>query len=257
MAFDPSKVAVNNPETVEEAKDPSVLGRLSDLYKMRIRLCDKKGSLIGTDQVVAVAIDSEMTVESQYSSPFEASNPEHKLPTLLGMLQSGDWVNTFDSVMSNVFGIELSGDKKESLNQLEGRSNLTKQNSTQIFVSSQPVTIPATLYFGAWENAKTEVEDQIRLLQQWSLPAELAEGSLVAEVAQDMSLKSLFPSTAPPFVAVYYGGKKILPLLIQSVSAPMVVPMDSDGNRMQLQVQITFVSRTAWDANNITQMYGG
>jgi len=257
MTFDPSKVAVNNPETVEEAKDPSVLGKLSDLYKMRIRLCDKKGSLLGTDQVVAVAIDAEMTVESQYSSPFDSINPEHRWPTLLGMLQSGDWVSTLDSAMSNIFGVKLSGDTKENLEKIEGRSNLTKQNSTQIFVSSQPVTIPATLYFGAWENAKTEVEDQIRLLQQWSLPVELVEGSLIKEVVENRTLESLFPSKVPPFVAVYYGGKKFLPLLIQSVSAPMVVPMDSDGNRMQLQVQITFVSRTAWDANNITQMYGG
>lgn len=257
MTYDPSQVAVNQPEVRQEYTDASVMGKLSDLYKMRIHLCDKTGNSLGENQVVAVAIDAEMTVESQYSTPFEASNPEHKLPTLMGMLQSGDWVNTLDSVMSNVFGIALSGDKKESLNQLEGRSNLTKQNSTQIFVSSQPVTIPATIYFGAWENAKTEVENQIRLLQQWALPAELAEGSLVAEVVENMSLTSLFPSSVPPFVAVHYGGKKIMPMLIQSVSAPMVVPMDKDGNRMQLQVQITFVSRTAWDANNITQMYGG
>lgn len=256
MTYDSSQVAVNQPEATREYKDVSVMGKLNDLYKMRIHLCDKEGNSLGENQVVAVAIDAEMTVENQYSTPFEASNLAQTLPTLVGMLQAGDWVNTFDSVMSSLFGIQLSGDKKESLNQLQGRSSLTKQNSTQIFVASQPVTISATIYFGAWENAKTEVEDQIRLLQQWASPVELIEG-LLTEVAENMSLKSLFPSTAPPFVAVYYGGKKIMPLLIQSVSAPMVVPMDSKGNRMQLQVQITFVSRTSWDANNITQMYGG
>lgn len=257
MTYDPTQVTANQPEVTKEFKDPSVLGKLNDVYKMRIRLCDKEGKELGGDQVVCVAIDAEMTLESQYSTPFEASNPEHKLPTLMGMLQSGDWVNTLDTAMSNVFGIELSGDKKESLEALQGRSNLTKQNSTQIFVSSQPVSIPATLYFGAWKDAKKEVEDQVRLLQQWSLPIELATGSIVNEVLTDMSLTALFPSQAPPFVAMYYGGKKIVPLLIQSVSAPLVVPMDGDGNRMQLQVQVTFVSRTAWDANNINQMYGG
>lgn len=257
MTFDPNKVVANKPQAKAKFNNASNMGKLSNLYQMRIRLCDKTGAEQGTEQVVGIAINGELAVESQYSTPFEQSNPEHKLPTLMGMLQTGDWVNTLDSAMSNVFGIELSGDKKEALNKLEGRSNLTKTNSTQVFVSSAPITIPVTLYFGAWESAKVEVEDQIRLLQQWALPKSLAEGSIVAEFTKDASLESLFPSEVPPYVALYYGGKRYLPLLIQSVSAPLVVPMDESGNRMQLEVQVNFVSRTAWDAGNITHVYGG
>lgn len=256
MAYNPPQATANQPEAETKFKNASVMGKLSDLYKFRIRMCDKDGKEQGDDQVVAVAIDAEMSLESQYSNPFEQSNPEHRMPTLMGMLQSGDWVNTLDSVLSNVFGVELSGDRKDALNKLQGRSNLTKTNSTQIFVSSQPVTISATLYFGAWQDAKIEVEDQVRLLQQWALPVKLAEGTIINEFAKDASIESLFPSIVPPYVAVYYGGKKYVPLLIQSVSAPLVVPMDGEGNRMQLQVQVTLVSRTAWDANNINKIYG-
>lgn len=257
MTFDPTKVTSNKPKAAAKFKNGSALGNLSDLYKMRIRLCDKDGVEQGDDQVVAVAIDAEMALESQYANPFDQSNPEHKLPTMMGMLQSGDWVNTLDSVMSNVFGVNLSGDRKEQLNALQGRSNLTKQNSTNIFISSQPVNIPATLYFGAWYDAKTEVENQVRLLQKWSLPVELVEGSLVGEFAEKQSLEALFPSKVPPYVAVYYGGKRYFPLLLSQCSAPLVVPMDSGGNRMQLQVQINLLSRTAWDAQNIDQFYTG
>lgn len=257
MTFDPTKVTSNTPEAATKFKNATSLGKLSDLYKMRIRLCDKEGVEQGDEQVIAVAIDAELSVESQYSNPFDQSNPEHKLPTLMGMLQSGDWVNTLDTAMNSMFGIQLSGDKKEQLNTLQGKSNLTKQNSTNIFVSTQPVSIPATLYFGAWEDAEIEVENQVRLLQKWSLPVELAEGSLVSEFAENMSLESLFPSTVPPYVAIYYGGKRYFPLLINSCSAPMVVPMDGGGNRMQLQVQVNFLSRTAWDAKNIDQIYSG
>ena len=257
MAYNTGNTVSNAPEEKVQFKNSAVLGKLSDLYQMRIRLCDKEGKEEDSNQVVALATSSEMSLEAQYSTPFEQSNPEHKLPTLMGMLQSGDWVTTLDSAMTNMFGIQLSGDKKESLNALQGRSNLTKTNSTQVFVSSQPVTIPVTLCFSAWEDAKTEVEDQVKLLQQWTLPKELAEGSIVAEFAKDASLTSLFPSTVPPYVAVYYGAKCYSPLLIQSVSAPLVAPMDSSGNRMHLEVQITLVSRTAWDANNITKMYEG
>ena len=34
-------------------------------------------------------------------------------------------------------------------------------------------------------------------------------------------------------------------------------PMDSDGNRMYAQVQVTFVSRTAWDMKDIEAIYRG
>ena len=257
MSIDPTKVVANKPRAKAKFNNPSNMGKLSNLYQMRIRLCDKEGVEEGTDQVVAVAISGELALESQYSTPFDQYNLGNRMPTVMGMAQTGDWVNTLDSGLSNVFGIELSGDKKEALNRLEGRSNLTKINSTQVFVSAASVTIPATIYFGAWESAKVEVEDQIRLLQQWALPKELAKGSIVAEFNQNASLESLFPSEAPPYVAVYYGGKRYLPLLIQTVSAPLVVPMDAEGNRMQLEVQVTFMSRTAWDAANINQVYGG
>lgn len=257
MAYDQTKVVANQPKADVPFKNNAVMGKLSDLYQMRIRLCDKEGKELGGDQLVAAVIDAEMTVESQYSTPFENSNPEQKMPTLMGQLQTGEWANTADSILSNVFGIELSESTKESMSKLEGRSNLTKANSTQVFVSSQPINMPMTLFFSAWQNAKVEVEDQIKLLQQWSLPQKLADGSLLAEVAEGRSLESLFPSITPPFVALYYGGKRYFPMLISSCSAPLAVPMDKGGNRMQLQVQVTFLSRTAWDAQNINQLYTG
>lgn len=256
MTYDLAKATANQPEAEKQFNNNSSMGKLSDLYQMRIRLCDKKGVELGGDQVVATVIDAEMTLESQYSNPFENMNPEHKLPTLVGMLQSGDGADIAGTALSNVFGVQLSENTKESMNNFVGRSALTKINSTQIFVSSQPVTIPATLLFSTWENAKVEVEDQIKLLQQWSLPQELVE-SLIKEVTENKSLESLFPSTAPPYVAVYYGGKRYFPMLISSCSAPLSAPMDNEGNRMQLQVQVTFLSRTAWDAANINQLYTG
>lgn len=257
MAYDQTKVVANQPKADVPFKNNAVMGKLSDLYQMRIRLCDKEGKELGGDQLVAAVIDAEMTVESQYTTPFENSNPEQKLPTLLGMLQAGTGAETASQV-SKAFGITLSEETEESLNRFQGRSNLTKANSTQVFVSSQPINLPATLLFSAWQNAKIEVEDQIKLLQQWSLPKELVEGTLLGNAAENgFSVDSAFPSTAPPYVAVYFGGKRYFPMLISSCSAPLAVPMDTGGNRMQLQVQVTFLSRTAWDAQNINQLYTG
>ncbi|OTG87866.1 hypothetical protein [Acinetobacter sp. ANC 3813] len=260
MAYNPVKVedvVSNKTKAEKQYKNPSNFGKLSDVYQARIRKCDKEGALIDSDeQVVAVASEGEVHLESQYSTPFENSNPEQRLPTLIGMLQSGDWTNTASSVLGGVFGTELSADKQEAMNIFEGRSNLTKTNSTQIFVSSAPFSMNMTLYFEAWENAKFEVENQIRLLMRWTLPEKLENGSLIASVAENKNLQSLFPSIIPPYLALYHGGKKYAPMILNSLSAPIAVPMDSEGNRMALQVQASFLSRTAWDAENINQIYG-
>lgn len=257
MAFSFMPLVAENATGANKYKNSSAWGEISDVYKVRLRLCDKTGAPLDgeSDQVIAIALDGNISIDNQYSTPFENSNPEQRLPTLMGMLQSGDWVNTLDIGLSNVFGIELGEDKKNSLNSLEGRTNLTKVNSTQIFVSTQPITIPMTLYLSAWRDANIEVEQQVSLLKQWALPQELSDGSILASALEDQNFMSLFPSTVPPYVSMYYGGKCFTPMLIQSVSEPLVVPMDSSGNRVALQVQIQLVSRTSWDKNNIKAIY--
>lgn len=236
-------------------------GFLNPMFLGRISLCDKKGELIKDTPVVSgVTIDADMAVESQYNSPFENSNPESRLPTLMGMLQGGDWVNTVDKVLGNLGlgsgeGGGLTQETKDKLNQLEGRSNFTKVNSTQIYVSSSPVRLNVTMFFEAWADARHEVEHQIATLQQWSLPIKLSDDSILGNMAEDISLQSLFPSEVPPFVAFTYAKKRYVPLLIESVSAPLVAPLDKNGNRIILEVTLTLVSRTAWDRANITQLY--
>ncbi|WP_228270268.1 hypothetical protein [Acinetobacter bereziniae] len=244
---------VNSPESTPQLKNRSRFGKLNDALLARISLCDKDGNINGDEQIVALAVDGDFHTESQYSTQFENSNPEHRMPTLMGMLQTGDWVNTLSAVASS-FGVELSEDSQDSLNKLEGRSSLTKTNSTQIFTNTN-IQLSMSLVFDAWEDAKIEVEDQVKLLHQWSLPRLLADGSIVANFATQTSIESLFPSLVPPYVCVSYGGKRFAPLLIQSVSTPLVVPMDENGNRMSLQVPVQFLSRNAWDAENINQMY--
>lgn len=231
---------------------------LNPILMGKIALCDKHGVAINGPTVTGIAIDADMTIESQYNSPFENSNPESRLPVLMGSLQSGDWVNTVDTVLGKVGlngGNGLSEDVKNKLNQLEGRSNFTKLNSTQIYVSSASARLNLTIFFEAWANAKHEVEHQIATMQQWSLPVKLSDDSAVGNLANDFSLTSLFPSEVPPFVSLTYGKKRYSPLLIESVSAPLVTPMDSEGNRIVVEATITLVSRQAWDKANIKSFY--
>lgn len=234
-------------------------GAISSVLLGKISLCDKAGKRIdGSPIVSGVTIDADMTIEAQYSSPFENSNPESRLPTLMGMLQAGDWVNTVDTVLGNVGlggGTGLSDDAKDKLNQLEGRSNFTKVNSTQIYVASSPIRLNVSMFFEAWNDALHEVEHQVATLQQFASAEHLSDDSLVASVANNASISSLFPSKVPPFVSFTYGGKRYAPLLLESVSAPLVTPLDPDGNRLVLEVNLTLVSRTAWDKTNISALY--
>ncbi|ENU27956.1 hypothetical protein F992_00788 [Acinetobacter modestus] len=46
-----------------------------------------------------------------------------------------------------------------------------------------------------------------------------------------------------------------MPFILESVSAPIVAPIDSEGNRLSLTVNLSLISRTAWDAQDIFDLY--
>ncbi len=229
---------------------------------------------IDTSQPTVESIfeDANFSIESQYSTPFESSNPEGRLPNLMGMIQSGQinaaYYSLFAlsndptgvgatvaegvSMAANVTGVgDMLSESEGKLQGLLGRSNFTKLNSRQIFTSSNSVRITGTLFFQAWANAKVEVEDALQQLQIWSSAAELSKQSLLVGGIKDGFSEAMFPSVIPPLVQLQYGGKTYSPMVIESVSAPITAPMTKDGDRIAVRVQVVFLSLTAWDAQNI------
>lgn len=221
--------------------------------------------------------DAEFTIESQYSTPFESSNPEGRLPNLMGMIQSGQVsaayysffaavndptgftgaVGDLGAAVGEATGISASGVLEAADTELQGligRSNFTKLNSRQIFTSANSVRISGSLIFQAWANAKTEVEDAVEQLQVWASAAKLSAESLIVGGIKNGFSQAMFPSEIPPLVQLQYGGKTYTPMVIESVSAPITAPMNKDGHRIAVKVQVTFLSLTAWDAQNITNM---
>lgn len=263
----------NTPETVFPDSPDVEWGDLSYHKIAYISKCDKEGNFIESPVVSALVTDADMSVASNYQTPFDASNPESKLPTLLGMLQSGEMAAALpqaaegEGVLGSIFAtagkigasitqsLGISGTFSEAIKSLEGRSNLTKINSVQVFVSTASIEMSMTLFFCALYDAQKEVETQIRHLQTWALPELLAD-SLIASVS-DGFLQGIFPSKVPPFVAVTYGGKTYKPFLIREVGTPLVTPMDKDGNRLSTTVTLSLISRRAWDATDIKTLYGG
>lgn len=221
--------------------------------------------------------DAEFTIESQYSTPFESSNPEGRLPNLMGLIQSGQVsaayysffaaandptgftgaVGDIGAAVGEATGISASGVLEAAEGELQGllgRSNFTKLNSRQIFTSSNSVRISGSLIFQAWANAKTEVEDAVEQLQIWASAAKLSAESLIVGGIKNGFSESMFPSIIPPLVQLQYGGKTYSPMVIESVSAPITAPMNKSGHRIAVKVQVTFLSLTAWDAQNIKNM---
>lgn len=219
--------------------------------------------------VFGIFENAEFSLENQYSTPFENSNPEGRMPNLMGMIQSGQIVMQAGEFL-NVGSPEVENPNEAKtpqakeglldnlvgqLSELQGRSSFTKLNSEQIYTSSNSVRINATLILSAWRNAKVEVENALQALQEWTAPVTLSENGLLVNMAGEKSLKGLFPSVIPVSVNLDYGGKSYLDLVIESLSAPITAPMNANGDRITVKVQISFLSRRAWDRKDVQDLY--
>lgn len=210
--------------------------------------------------VKALVLDSNLSQESTWSTPFENSSPENRLPTLLGSLQSGIAGETVSAVTERV---GLGKNLAEALEKAGGRSSFTKINSTQIYVNSQSAQIQMTLLFSAWSDARIEVEEPIGLLHQMNVPVKLSDKTLVQNVIADTSdegkgidLHTFLPSLIPPRLTLKYGGRTYKDLILQSFSRPLSGNMDKRGNLMQAEVPIVLVGYQAWDGKDVASMYG-
>lgn len=258
-------VPKNAPKPVYPQPETNHFGNISKHKFAEFSLCDVDGNSINSPIIKALCIDGDKTIESQYQTPFENSNPEQRLPTLMAAIQSGEFARGFGSVASNdsligkvansVMNVsqDLGSMIGVNLADLQGRTNLSKVNTTQVFLSTSSIKVNLTVFFQAYRNALTEVEYQIMQLEAWSLPQYLSKYSITANIAGS---EGIFSGLIPPFVEVTLSGKTYKPFVIESVSAPLITPIDSDGNRLNLTANISLLSRTAWDAGDLYKLYG-
>lgn len=208
----------------------------------------------------AFLTDGDINFESQWQTPFENSNPELKMPMLMAGLQTGQIVTSVGAVGGAVLGPVASTLASamqpiaEFAKKVEGKTNLNKVNTTQVFLSTASVHLNLSIFFIALKDAKTEVENKLMHLQSWSVPAKLSQGTVLTDLT-DQGIEGLFSGVIPPYVSVTSHGKTYLPFILQSVSAPIVAPIDGDANRLSLAVNLSLISRTAWDAQDVRNLY--
>ena len=215
--------------------------------------------------VQAPASDGNVELSGNWQSPFEHSGVESKAPAITAMLQSGTLQSYAEALLgkasSNDQGVlgklkrELSGSVTDLSQKAQGRTGMTKMNSTQIFTGSAPLKMPMTLHFRAVQHPTTEVQDPRDQLARWVLPISLAaDGSIVAALKNYRSgqglLASLLPSQAPQMVALRYGGYTFSPMVIESISHPITGPRSVKGEMLSVSVNIVLATLTSLDGGD-------
>lgn len=199
--------------------------------------------------VKAPLTESNMDVALSWQSPFENSGADNGIPAIAAMLQSG--------ALQPYLKMAGIGDGKVGafVKSFEGRTGITKLNSTQVFTGMPPVKIQVTALFRAWEKPDEEVEEPFSQLMAWALPKYLApEGAILslANAVRDgvSSVEASFPSQVPTIIAMKYKGRIFSPLVIESIGVPMNSPIDSSGRYTELSIPMTLCTLTAFDRND-------
>lgn len=204
---------------------------------------------------------SEITLG--WHSPFEGMGAESKIPTLSAQLQSGVLSSTVQSMLGGVGLLNQDGTSKigsvDFLKQANGRTSVSKLNSTQVFSGMPPVKMSMTLWFRALKDPIREVRDPIQQLKEWALPQYLADEGLIAGALNHGGSRSpvetIFPSMAPSIIGMKYGDGTYMPLVIESLSEPFTNPRSEKGVMLSCSVQVTLATLTALDRRDVQKMY--
>ena len=237
--------------------------KLNPLLVARFYEVDKGGNRVGGVEVHCPLSEAEIDINLQWQSPFENMGAEAKAPAMLSMLQTGALQPVLAALKGNGAAGMSEQEAKEKqqnsngfLQQFEGRSGITKLNSTQVFAGMPPAKFTVTAVFRAWDNARQEVNAPVDQLVTWALPKELSpDGAVVksinaAQGSTDPAVEILMPSLAPVLVALEYKGKVYAPLVIESIGIPLESPVDASGGFVHIKLPITLETLTAIDGKD-------
>lgn len=206
--------------------------------------------------VKAPLTEASMEMVLNWQSPFESAGPETRAPAIFAMLQSGTLQPVIDALNPLKSDKQTSGKyeaKSGTLSQFEGRTGITKLNSTQVFNGMPPVKITVMALFRAWSNPAREVEAPFDQLMQWALPVHLdVDSTILSRAAEAIKgsrdwVDALMPSQSPVKIAMQYKGRCYSPLVIESIGVPLNSPVTSEGKYASLLVPMTLCSLTAID----------
>lgn len=204
--------------------------------------------------------DGSQEMSLNWVSPFEGAGAESKLPTLSAMLQTGQLTPEMTAILSQMpGGAAVAGNVGKLLRDATGRTGVTKLNSTQVFSGMPPVKFSFTAHFRALIDPYSEVRQPVTQLEQWAVPQYLANDGVIAGALKsglkNTRLETIYPSVTPQLLAMKYGDQTILPIVIESISKPFTVPRSSQGEVLNVAVQLTVATLTAIDRRDVAGYY--
>ncbi len=207
---------------------------------------------------------SNCTLEAQmqYASPFESIGISHIAPLISGAIQSGMLQTAANAVAAyapseTIAKIAADLGSSDQINALAGASPLTKLNSSLIFNGMQALKWQMTAHFRAWKDPKAEVEGPVNQLMSFALPQRISDEGFVTTLAKNHDfLKALFPSEAPQILGFNFANMQIAPCIIESIGQSLTAPMDADGNRLNVSVQLNMSTLGAIDKNDWSSIVG-
>jgi len=205
---------------------------------------DRNGKRLDPDVTVKAPLtESNLEIALNWQSPFE-NRANIESSTLQQLVQSGA-IQPLLQKADNTLGTKLSALAAD----VEGRTSVTKLNSTQVFVGEQPAKFNVTALFRAWKDPQSEVHDPFDQLMKWALPIELAkDGLILSRLATDgLSSSAPFPSKSPTLIAVRYKDATYWPLVIEHIIKDTNAPIDKNGMFVSLAVPMALTTLTALD----------
>lgn len=247
-------------------------GGLSDFLIAKFYEVDEKGIRVVNDAAPTVEVhapisDGHRDMTLNWQSPFEAASPDTKAPALAAMLQSGALSTVLSDLTSALAGQKPSSAQnnqsptalQNALQDLKGRTGITKLNSTQIFTGMAPIRFTFNVHFRALSDPYNEVEAPVNQLTYWAAPKKLSTDSIVkrATTADGVTgyLKALLPSLAPTMIAFQYKTYTYAPLVIESIGDPITAPIASNGYHTEKVIPITICSLTALDRDDFKAIF--
>lgn len=208
--------------------------------------------------------DGSMDTALNWHSPFENSGADQQFSAISALMQTGaltPMLTMFkDFLDGNGMGGGLAGEMAtraaNAVKSLEGRTSMTKMNSTQVFNGMPPTKLSLTAHFRAIKNARREVANPLHQLMAWALPQELAQDGPVLTMLRAGD-PSLYPSRTPRIIGMSYADMQLLPLVIEAMPYPMTGPRDKDGSLLSAQVTMQLSTLSAIDARDWAAATGG
>jgi hypothetical protein len=213
--------------------------------------------------------EGHSALEASWHSPFEGAGAEGK--SISSMLQSGA-ATSFAQALSGIglvkdnFG-DLGQKAVDFLRDIEGRTSITKLNSTQVFQGMPPLKLTLTAHFRALMDPVSEVRAPLQQLREWAVPQLLASDGLLANAVSSSGesksgvarkvIETLYPSRTPQLIGMAYGDMLLQPLCIESISETFTNPRTEKGVMVSSSVQITLATLTALDRRDVQNIYAG